>query len=98
MTDDKAFGPVVAETPPAHQRTTAELLAAAPIQIDRSGWARRGHAEFHPNLVLALEISDDLDDAAERLDEWALTTPGRITEVQLVKRRGKTVVYGRITP
>lgn len=78
---------------------TQELLAAAVVQSDRTDWARRGHVEFHPNQVLALEvIGNDLVDAAQRLDDWATTLGGPVVEVQHVFRRGKRVIYGRVIP
>lgn len=75
-----------------------DLISKAAIQTDRIGWARRGHVEFDGNQVLALQVIDnDLTDTANRLDDWAIACNGSITEVQHVYRRGKRVVYGRVT-
>lgn len=77
---------------------TQELLSKTQVLTDRNGWARRGHAEFGGNSVLALEVkNNDLTGAADSLDDWATACGGEVTEIQHVYRRGKRVVYGRVT-
>lgn len=74
-----------------------DLISKAKVLTDRSGWARRGHAEYFPSQVLSLEVSNnDLTAAADTLDDWALACGGSITEIQHVFRRNRRVIYGRV--
>lgn len=84
--------------------SAVELIKDLPVSLDRTGWARRGHVEFHPDQVLSLEVPNTaaagphaLNNAAQQLDDWAIAAGGEVTELQHVFRRGKRVLYGRVT-
>lgn len=83
--------------------SAVELIKDLPVSLDRTDWARRGHVSYDPDLVLALEVptnkvtrEDQLNDAAQRLDEWAVAANSTVVELQHVFRRGKRVLYGLV--
>lgn len=78
--------------------TTAELVRSSTVQIDRHGWARRGHRDYagDGNVIAVTVKSDGLDAAIEELDHWAIAAGGPIDAVQHVRRKGIEVLYGKV--